>query len=1122
MSLDLGLDLGTSSIGWALVDTDEQRIIATGARIFQEGVNDLGKGQKESSRNAARTATRSLRKQHFRKRLRKNLLLRLLADNDMAPVSPPDIGNWGHADIHKSEAFTAWVRKNPYELRETALHKQVTLHELGRIFYHMIQRRGFQSNSRTVKEDEGAIFDGKPADGKVGIHETRAQLEDRTLGAYLNSIKPAEHSPYAYSEVRVRNRYTTRKMYIDEFEAIWDKQSVYHESLTPELKTAIGGRKRDGYTDDGILFFQRPLKSQKHLVGNCTFEPSKPKCPRSALPFEKFRIWQWVNTVECNNEKLSADDRSKLVEKLLTKEKYTFKQLRAALKKANNYYKFNYKDDDKIVGSHTIASLSGAKLFGKAWFSFSDEEQEEIWHDLYFYEDKLLLREKAMRKWGLDEATADNFVNFRLREGYGQLSRKAISRILPFLEAGYRYDMAVALGGIRNAFGERWDHLNADDKNLITDHIWDIIGIKAKGGYIETLKDFLRDAFGLSEKALSRLYHHSSAISKSELLAKLPVGRDADIEIQKIRNPIVIAALFELRKVVNELIDRFGRPDQINIELARDLKISKEKRNDIRREQNRLEKENDRVKGELDKLGQVHSHDNILKFKLWEECNRTCPFTGASIGVEDLFTGRVQIEHIQPWSRTLNDSFMNKTLCYADENRAKGNRTPYEFYALGQSEDRWEQVKSQALTCFTNKQHYPNAYQKFKVFVKKQIDSDFTSRHLNDTRYISIEAKNYLSRICNNIRVSPGQVTANLRAKWGLNSILNLEGDVKTRDDHRHHAIDALVVACTKTSYLQELSRWNRYDRSYDVRDFPLPWEDFREQAVQSVNAILVSHQKRNRAVTKRKVRTRRNGKVFINNSMAVRGQLHKESVYGLRTSPAGTEAFHIRKPLTEIKTKTHVEKIVDGRIRRLVQQRIEECGGYQGKNVPDGAFFRTDEAGRLFPLIFLPNKNGEPVPVRKVRIRENIGKAERLRDDNQFVNPRNNHHVLIYEDAEGQLREDVVTLWTVAERRKQGQPAVVLPYDGVRVVATLEINDMFVIGYPDELVDGAELSAEQIAPYLYRVQKVSDGDYSFRYHTASILDHKEQEQRIASLKKWTTLLPLKVNVSPTGLLTLK
>ena len=178
---------------------------------------------------------------------------------------------------------------------------------------------------------------------------------------------------------------------------------------------------------------------------------------------------------------------------------------------------------------------------------------------------------------------------------------------------------------------------------------------------------------------MKKLYHHSATIDVAELSEKLPLDKEADKEIQKIKNPIVITALFELRKLVNELINEHGVIDEIKVEMARDLKNSKSQRNKIRKDNQRLERENDRIKAEVLKYTNL-SHDNILKFKLWEECKKTCPYTGKPISVNQLFSGEVQIEHIHPWSRSLNDSFGNKTLCYADENRNKADKTPFEFY----------------------------------------------------------------------------------------------------------------------------------------------------------------------------------------------------------------------------------------------------------------------------------------------------------------------------------------------------------------------------------------------------------------------------------------------------------
>lgn len=1113
MAKILGLDLGTNSIGWALIDDVQNNIIGVGSRIFPMGVIDLGNGDSEISRNASRTGARGVRRQFFRRRLRKKILLKALSDNKMCPMLANDFEDWKKTKEFPSEKLANWFALNPYELRQKALNEKLTLEEIGRIFYHLIQRRGFLSNSRKGGTDDGAIFKGNPKEGKIGITETQESIQDTTLGSYLFEIYPKNNQPFQDGLERIRNRYTTRKMYVDEFELIWNKQSQFHSNLNEDLKTLFGGRKLDGYKEDGILFHQRPLRSQKHLVGNCSFEPTKTKCPISAIPFEQFRVWQWVNTVEYNGKKISQQEKEKIVDFLYANEKPEFKKIRKVIGKESAEFKFNYKDDDNIVGTHTISNLSNKKYFGKKWFEFTEKEQEDIWHVLYFFDSKSNLKEYAIKNWNFTDEQAESIAKFNVKDGYSSLSRKAISNILPFLKLGSTYDVAVVLGGIKNVFGSNWDKLSDEKSDFFTDNVYEIIRSKNKGGFIDIIKDILRNDYNISDNQLRKLYHHSATIDVTELLEKLPVGKDADKEIQAIRNPIVITALFELRKLVNELIEEHGKIDEIKVEMARDLKISKSQRNKIRREQKRLERENDRVKDRLRENDVRITHDNILLYKLWEECKKTCPYTGKPISVSQLFSGEVQIEHIHPWSRSLNDSFSNKTLCYADENRKKGDKTPFEFY--GNDEANWSAIKERALKLFSDTKEYPNAYQKFKRFVQIKFDDDFSSRQLNDTRYISKEAKNYLSRICKNVIVSPGQATSNLRQKWGMNNILNDENE-KTREDHRHHAVDALVMACTKISYVQELSKWNRYNRNSELKNFPMPWEHFWSDANRAVEKILVSHKKVSNDITIRTHKCEKNGKTHINVGVAARGQLHKETVYGKRTFN-GEEAFHVRKPIESLTTEKQLDKVVDESIKLLIRKRIQELEGFVKGNIPANTFFIVDENGIKQPQIFLPNKNGAPVPILKVRMKENIGGAEKLKENiNQWVNPRNNHHVLIYKDDKGNLKEDVVTFWTVVERKRTGQPAYQLPIDGKEMVSTLHINDMFLLGLNEDEINWENPDYDLLRNHLYRVQKLTSGDYFFRDNKASSINNKNEEKRL-SLKGLFLLTPIKVKISVSG-----
>lgn len=1123
MAKILGLDLGTNSIGWAIVDDVQNKILGIGSRIFPMGVENLGEGEgREMSKNASRTGARGVRRQFFRRRLRKKILLKALAENKMCPMVDKDFEDWKRTKEFPSDKLANWFALNPYELRQKALNEKLSLEEIGRIFYHLIQRRGFLSNSRKGGSDDGAIFKGNPKEGKIGITETQQNIQDTTLGSYLFEIYPKENQPFQSGLERIRNRYTTRKMYVDEFELIWNKQAQFHTILNEDLKTLFGGRKLDGYKEDGILFHQRPLRSQKHLVGNCSFEPSKTKCPISAIPFEQFRVWQWVNTVEYNGEKISQEEKEKIVEFLYANEKPEFKKIRKAIGKESAEFKFNYKDEDKIVGTHTISNLSNKKYFGKKWFEFTEKEQEDIWHVLYFFDSKSNLKEYAIKNWNFTEEQAESIAKFNLKDGYSSLSRKAISNILPFLKLGYTYDVAVVLGGIKNVFGSDWEKLSDEKRNFFYDNVEGIVRSKTKGGFIDIIKDILRNDYNISENKLRKLYHHSATIDATELLEKLPVGKEADKEIQSIRNPIVITALFELRKLVNELIEDFGKIDEIKVEMARDLKISKSQRNKIRREQKRLERENDRVKDRLVEEGIRITHDNILLYKLWEECKKTCPYTGKTISVNQLFSGEVQIEHIHPWSRSLNDSFSNKTLCYADENRKKGNRTPFEFY--GNDETNWLAIKERALKLFSDTKEYPNAYQKFKRFVQQKFDDDFSSRQLNDTRYISKEAKNYLSKICKNVMVSPGQATSNLRQKWGLNTILNTDDNSKSREDHRHHAIDALVVACTKVSYIQELSRWNRYNRNSELKDFPMPWEHFWSDVNRAVEKILISHKRVSNTITIRYKTVEKNGKKHTNKGVAARGQLHKETVFGKRKAPFSEEAFHVRKAIDSLTTAKQIDKVVDETIKLLILKRVNELGGFVKDKVPANTFFIVDENGIKQPQIFLPNKNGNPVPILKVRMKENFSGAEKLKEKvNQWVNPRNNHHVLIYKDEKGNLKEEVVTFWTVVERKRNGYPAYQLPEDGKEIITTLHINDMFLLGLSEDEINWENPDYDLLREHLYRVQKLSSKFYEFRLNTEASIQKNSQPYyvRIQSFGEgktgWNTFNPLKVIVSVSG-----
>jgi CRISPR-associated endonuclease Csn1 len=1151
MALTLGLDLGTSSIGWALINGDI--IIDMGSRIFSPGVDNLGEGENELSKNAGRRQNRGIRKTAYRKKLRKRYLLKLLTQHRLAPLGHDDIKHWMlNGDFPATEVIVNWLKLNPYLLRSKALTEALPPFELGRIFYHLIQRRGFLSNSRNETDDEGVIYEGDPTTGKTGISATEAGIEKsgrQTLGAYLHGLYPAESADgncvsYQAAEQRIRNRFTKRVHYIQELESIYAAQQQLSNGggpFTPQLFAALRGKKPDGR--DGVLFYQRELKVQKFLIGNCTFEPSKRRCPLSSLPFELFRCHQFVNTIEYNGQKLTPGERQKAVDLLLSKDKLVFKQLRKIIGKTDPIYKFNYQDDDKIVGSWTISSLSSKKYFGSRWYDLSDKEREDIWHVLYFFNDKDKLKEYALQNWSFDEEKANQIKNFRLKQGYSSLSRKAVLNILPFLQMGFTYDLAVVFGGIKNAFGEAaWQQSSEAEKGFLFDNVPGIVQQGKQGGFIEDLKHALRTHFDLTDVQLKKLYHHSSAIEQGVLEPLLPKGTKADRELQSLRNPIVVQTLFELRKLVNEIIERYGPLDTIKVELARDLKTNKAQRNKVRLEQKRLERLNDEYVGRLREERKYITHDNVLKYKLWEECQHTCPYTGNKIGLADLFNGRYEIEHIFPYSRSGDDSFMNKTLCDRDFNKAKGNRTPYEYFTQVEPA-KWDVVKQRALSLFYDTKDFPDRYKKFKRFVAEKFDEDFPQRQLNDTRYMSREAKNYLAKVCGKIIVGTGQATANLRYLWGLNSILSYD-DKKTRDDHRHHAVDALVMALVNQGMVQKMAMWNQYKKDKaPAHAFPLPWENFRNDATEKINGILVSHKARKKVLIGNVKRSVKNGVPYQNKSVAARGELHEATVYGRRTAPGKPTAYHVRKPVQNL-TPAAIPKIVDDRIRALVIERLQSYGilfhDKSGKAIVDGKEQKDAFAKALAEPLYLPintekrmkklgaadaNGVGDATPIKKVRIRENLGNPAQLTDErNQFVNPSNNHHVLVYMNEGGEMREQVVTFWEVAERKNQGQDIYQLPPDGKSLVTVLKANDMFLLGLHEEEIDWEAPDYKLLGNHLYRVQKFTAGDYYFRLHRAATLANDNERIYIKNfgtgITGWQTHRPIKVKLSSTGKIT--
>ncbi|MEX2344762.1 MAG: type II CRISPR RNA-guided endonuclease Cas9 [Balneolaceae bacterium] len=1013
----LGLDLGVASIGWGLIKTDGDtgHIADTGVRIFQSNQQRADSAPGESA-NADRTAKRSVRRQHDRRGRRKIKLYNYLKQQGMAP---------------SKNKWAEWTALNPYQIRVKAIDGKVPLQELGRAFYHLNQRRGYSSNRKTGDEKDGVV--------KKGISKVRDRMNElgaRTYGEYCFKIfdnhRNAEESPHNF-DWRIRDKYTHRSMFKEEFETLWAAQEKHHpEILTQDVKNEL----------TGIIFSQRPLKPQSKFIGKCPLETDKKRIAKGHLLFQEFRVLKNLNNLTLFDEngisiKLSDEDKAALRVELERKEKMTFNQLkrvlinRGSIGNSNAVFNLERGDRKYLEGNRTNHALANENAFGQQWYEQKDKMKAHIVDVLLHVSKPDVVKELALNKWNRTEEQANYLANrVQLEKGYAGFSEKAIKKLMPWLEKGFEESTAI-------------------------------------------------------EKAGYKLFKQKTG-NKNQL----PMPPD-------IKNPVVKHALVELRKVVNAIIRKHGMPDVFRVELARDLKAGYEHRQKMNSRMRKLEKKNEKARAALKKAPfdvLYPGYDDIIWYNLWEECDYTCPYTGKSIPAEAFNSGEFQLEHIIPFSRSLDNSFMNKTLCEADFNRKKGNRTPWECVQAGlMDEDEMLQ----------NIRNLP--WQKRNKFTQKQVDTDqFLSRQLNDTRYISREASTYLKELkCESVEVVKGQSTSLLRHLWGLNSILNLtDEDMKNRDDHRHHAVDAIVVALTSRGTLQRLSRENSAIGSKEWMDeeensrerygelkkrisqritLKTPWENFRSEVEYKVNEIVVSHR------VQRKIK----------------GALHEDTYYGPTKEKASgrKKMMVVRKPV-HLLSKKELGLIRDERIREIVnagvQKRVDE-----GKSLSD-AIKALESAP---PYIISPKAE---VPIQKVRllVPKEPDKMHHFEDDEGRVYKHalygNNHHIAIYEmtDKKGKKiqKGEVVTAMEAARRVKDGEAIVMKNHPSYeRFLFSLSINDMVISN------DGE----------LFRVQKISsEGQVTFRLHDVAL---KGQSDPGVLRKNPIAMNVIKIKVSPSG-----
>lgn len=804
MRYRLGLDLGSSSLGWCMIRLNQENnpvaVIRMGVRIFPDGRNP----KDGSSLAVTRRQARQMRRRRDRLLKRKARMMNALVKLGFFPED--------------EEARQRLADLNPYELRRKGLYEALTPQEFARALFHINQRRGFKSNRKTDQKnsDAGAL--------KRAIRELREKLESencQTLGEWLANRHERGESVRARlrgktQKDRAYDFYADRAMVEHEFDALWEGQRTYNPELFNE-------EARLELKD--ILLYQRPLLPVK--PGRCTLLPDEERASRALPSQQRFRIYQEVNNLkllaeDITEQKLTLQQRNAVVE-LLEQADATFKKITRTLKLPGTS-RFNLEDvkRDRLKGNSTSAILSKPQHFGKEWHDFSLQMQDEIVERLLYEASEQELISWLMKKTGIDEPTAEVIANVSLPEGYGNLSKEALYRILPELSNDVIvYSEAVIRAGF--------------------DSHSDLSYARRTGEIMEELPYY--------GEALQR--HVGFGTGAPEDLPEQRYGR--------IANPTVHIGLNQVRRVVNALIKRYGHPSEVVIEVARDLKLSRERKREIQQEQAGRQKRNrDLVDQACKILGLNQSvldrskrRDLSQRMQLWEElnpndaANRRCPYTGEQISITRLLSNDVEIEHILPYSMTLDDSLNNKTVCLRIANRDKGNRTPFDAFgkhAISGYDYEGMLQRAMLMPKAKARRFAADAYQQWL-----NNDKDFLARALNDTAYFSRIAKEYLSLICppNNVRAIPGRMTALLRGKYGLNSLLS-GSELKNRDDHRHHALDAAVIGITDQGLLQRFANASgrasakHLDRL--VEEMPLPWPTYRDHVERALANVIVSH----------------------------------------------------------------------------------------------------------------------------------------------------------------------------------------------------------------------------------------------------------------------------------------
>lgn len=890
----LGLDIGIASLGWAVIEynqdhSDNNKIIKSGVRIFTIAENPKTGESLALPRRNARSARRTNKRKQQRIKATKNLFVNTLnLSRDVL--------------FNVQNIFNQKSNKDVWQLRDKALKRELTNIELARVLTHIAKRRGYKSNRKSLEEKD-TKSDNSKALGGIAKNErlllnylTAGQmLYQTTKNTHIRRNKPVQDmDKNGVGKIDKKTGGTimvggffnsiSRDMLVDEINTIFEKQKEFNNPYaTQEFK--------EKYLE--LFLRQKNFASVDKMVGFCTLEgkPHK-RAAKATYSAEEFvTLTKLINTkiVDENGiERLFTQDELEKVLELCKQEvkpktqigNPSYIKIKEILSLGEKEYfknidflQINKKTgeitnapslfESGFKGFHTLRGVIEKVLSKTHWQNLS--QNKNLLNDIatifsYHKSDQKINEELQKLEFKNLNADEKQIVIKALIENihfdkFLNLSLKAIDKLIPKMRKGQRYDEAVKECGY----------------------------IKFDGGK----EKFLR------------------ALNKEEQL--------------ELTNPVVKRALAQTRKVVNALIRCYGQFDKVNIELTREIKKSHKDRNDIKRKQ---EEYQTLKKAIVDKFIEDYQRqprgNELLKFRLWNEQGGFCIYSQEYIKPHEiLIDGIVEIDHILPFSRSLEDGMVNKVLCLSKENQDKKNRTPYEYFS-GENKD-WhkfvEFVKS------LKNIRKPKRERLLKKNFDENSEIAFRDRNANDTAYMARFIKDFIeqnleltSKDKQKVFTRSGTLTSMLRHNWGI-------GD-KSRDNHLHHAVDAIIVALSTQSEVQKLSTlsaktdgftYQKSERKSGQLKFKPPVENLRDEIQKSIDNIFVSFAPR----------------------CGVRGEAHEQTIY----SPKDFKANKKQEKISELTGGSLVRNIKLNNETKIAKQ----------SNMPRIDIFKDIKKGKFY-----------------------------------------------------------------------------------------------------------------------------------------------------------------------------